>query len=109
MTIGCVWRDAMQGERMSHSTSYGDDEQRRSVPARCDPGVTVIYERLLNQLQQCLTGRLLMLQFSIRQVRFQLPLTPKFNHGNTNKNPKRFLLMEPEKQCRNINNLGDFF
>ncbi|SER76989.1 hypothetical protein SAMN05421690_10714 [Nitrosomonas sp. Nm51] len=32
---------------MSHSTSYGDNEQRRSVPARCDPGVTVIYERLL--------------------------------------------------------------
>ncbi|HNP27210.1 MAG TPA: hypothetical protein PKM20_10755 [Nitrosomonas sp.] len=47
MTIGRVWRDAMQGERMSHSTSYGDDEQRRSVPARCDPNVTVIYERLL--------------------------------------------------------------
>ncbi|WP_292989511.1 hypothetical protein [Nitrosomonas sp.] len=43
-----VWRDAMQGERMSHSASYGDDEQRRSVPARCDPGVTVIYERLLS-------------------------------------------------------------
>ncbi|WP_256250799.1 hypothetical protein [Nitrosomonas sp. Nm51] len=33
---------------MSHSTSYGDDEQRRSVSARCDPGVTVIYERLLS-------------------------------------------------------------
>ncbi|WP_256250842.1 hypothetical protein [Nitrosomonas sp. Nm51] len=33
---------------MSHSTtSYGGGEQRRSVPARCDPGVTVSYERLL--------------------------------------------------------------
>ncbi|WP_292986459.1 hypothetical protein [Nitrosomonas sp.] len=48
MTIGRVWRDAMQGKRMSHSKGYGDDEQRRSVPARCDPGVTVIYERLLS-------------------------------------------------------------
>ncbi|WP_292987276.1 hypothetical protein [Nitrosomonas sp.] len=48
MTIGRVWRDGMQGERMSHSASYGDDEQRRSVPARCDPSVTVIYERLLS-------------------------------------------------------------
>ncbi|MDP1558568.1 MAG: hypothetical protein Q8L82_06655 [Nitrosomonas sp.] len=28
--------------------SYGDDEQRRSVPARCDSSVTVIYERLLS-------------------------------------------------------------
>ncbi|WP_177166654.1 hypothetical protein [Nitrosomonas sp. Nm51] len=33
---------------MSHSASYGGGEQRRSVPARCDPGVTVIYERLLS-------------------------------------------------------------
>ncbi|WP_177166624.1 hypothetical protein [Nitrosomonas sp. Nm51] len=31
---------------MSHGTSYGDDEQRRSVPARYNPSVTVIYERL---------------------------------------------------------------
>ncbi|WP_292990368.1 hypothetical protein [Nitrosomonas sp.] len=46
VTIGRVWRDAMQGERMSQG--YGDDEQRRSVPARCDPSVTVIYERLLS-------------------------------------------------------------
>ncbi|HNP27122.1 MAG TPA: hypothetical protein PKM20_10305 [Nitrosomonas sp.] len=48
MTIKRVWRDAMQGERMSHK-GYGDDEQRRSVPARCDPSVTVIYERLLSK------------------------------------------------------------
>ncbi|WP_256250857.1 hypothetical protein [Nitrosomonas sp. Nm51] len=35
---------------MSHSTSYGgDDEQRRSVLAGCDPGVTVIYEQLLKR------------------------------------------------------------
>lgn len=47
VTIERVWLDAMQGERRSHSTSYGDDEQRRSVPARCDSSVTVIYERLL--------------------------------------------------------------
>ena len=47
VTIERVWRHAMQGERRSHSESYGDDEQRRSVPARCDPSVTVIYERLL--------------------------------------------------------------
>ncbi|WP_143057401.1 hypothetical protein [Nitrosomonas sp. Nm51] len=33
---------------MSHGTGYGDDEQHRSVPARCDPSVTVIYERLLS-------------------------------------------------------------
>ncbi|WP_256250752.1 hypothetical protein [Nitrosomonas sp. Nm51] len=39
MTIGRVWRDAMQGGKMSHGTSYGDDEQRRSVPARYDLGV----------------------------------------------------------------------
>ncbi|SER45644.1 hypothetical protein SAMN05421690_10288 [Nitrosomonas sp. Nm51] len=33
-----------------HSTSYGGgDEQRRSVPAGRDPGVTVIYERLLSE------------------------------------------------------------
>ncbi|WP_177166616.1 hypothetical protein [Nitrosomonas sp. Nm51] len=33
---------------MSHSSSYGGGEQRRSAPARCDPGVTVTYERLLS-------------------------------------------------------------
>ncbi|SER67814.1 hypothetical protein SAMN05421690_105213 [Nitrosomonas sp. Nm51] len=31
------------------SPSYGDDEQRRSVPARRDLGVAVIYERLLSR------------------------------------------------------------
>ena len=28
--------------------SYGDDEQRRSAPARAEPNVTVIFERLLS-------------------------------------------------------------
>ncbi|WP_292989673.1 hypothetical protein [Nitrosomonas sp.] len=55
MTIGRVWRNAMQGERMSHSASYGGGEQRRSVPARCDSSVTVIYERLLRLMSECLT------------------------------------------------------
>ncbi|WP_177166572.1 hypothetical protein [Nitrosomonas sp. Nm51] len=32
---------------MSHSTSYGDDEQRRSVPARCDPMLQLFTNELL--------------------------------------------------------------
>ncbi|WP_256250637.1 hypothetical protein [Nitrosomonas sp. Nm51] len=35
---------------MSHSArAMRGGEQRRSVPVRCGPGVTVIYERLLRR------------------------------------------------------------
>ncbi|WP_292990992.1 hypothetical protein [Nitrosomonas sp.] len=45
MTIGRVWRDAMQGERMSHSTRLWTTTNNAAV---CPPGAIQVLHLFMN-------------------------------------------------------------